>query len=211
MRSQLPASPPRSATSSICCARHVPAEGLAALAKEYQARGVAVVAISSNSTQTHPQDGPDKMAEDAAKWGACARGPNHCHAVLTSVHHGKETASRHQARAVCERHARRVHVPFPVRRVPGRGQGGVVCADCVRPGSRVQQPSHHDERPCCVFRRPTLRPARPSSTVSAGGRTCCIAHACTLSPPPRRTHCAPACCSPRSAGQGAQAGLPRPV
>ena len=33
------------------------------LAKEYQARGVRVVAISSNSTETHPQDGPELMAQ----------------------------------------------------------------------------------------------------------------------------------------------------
>ncbi|KAF6251437.1 alkyl hydroperoxide reductase/ thiol specific antioxidant/ Mal allergen [Scenedesmus sp. NREL 46B-D3] len=38
---------------------------IAALAKEYQAKGLAVVAISSNSSQTHPQDGPQQMAEDA--------------------------------------------------------------------------------------------------------------------------------------------------
>jgi hypothetical protein len=43
-------------------------EAIAALAKEYQARGAAVVAISSNSTQTHPQDGPDKMAQEAQQY-----------------------------------------------------------------------------------------------------------------------------------------------
>lgn len=43
------------------------AGNLAALAKEYQAKGVAVVAISPNSVITHPQDGPEKMAEDAKK------------------------------------------------------------------------------------------------------------------------------------------------
>ncbi|KAL4433267.1 hypothetical protein ABPG77_003315 [Micractinium sp. CCAP 211/92] len=42
---------------------------IAELAKEYQARGVKVLAISSNSIQTHPQDGPDKMAEDAKASG----------------------------------------------------------------------------------------------------------------------------------------------
>ncbi len=35
------------------------------LAKEYQAKGVKIVAVSSNSIQTHPQDGPEKMKEDA--------------------------------------------------------------------------------------------------------------------------------------------------
>lgn len=34
-----------------------------------QARGVKVVAISSNSVQTHPQDGPEKMAADAEAFG----------------------------------------------------------------------------------------------------------------------------------------------
>eukprot|EP00878_Enallax_costatus_P021707 GHUV01022997.1.p1 GENE.GHUV01022997.1~~GHUV01022997.1.p1 ORF type:complete len:280 (+),score=32.07 GHUV01022997.1:251-1090(+) len=42
---------------------------IAALAKEYQAKGVAVIAISSNSIQTHPQDGPEKMAQDAKTHG----------------------------------------------------------------------------------------------------------------------------------------------
>ena len=35
------------------------------LAKEYQARGLQIVAISSNSIDSHPQDGPDKMREEA--------------------------------------------------------------------------------------------------------------------------------------------------
>jgi peroxiredoxin len=37
----------------------------AALAKEYQARGVAVVAISSNDIVTYPDDSPEKMAEES--------------------------------------------------------------------------------------------------------------------------------------------------
>lgn len=35
------------------------------LAKEYEAKGVKFIAISSNSVETHPQDGPERMAEDA--------------------------------------------------------------------------------------------------------------------------------------------------
>lgn len=31
------------------------------LAREYQGKGVKVLAISSNSVETHPQDGPDSM------------------------------------------------------------------------------------------------------------------------------------------------------
>lgn len=44
-------------------------ESLTELAKEYMAKGVKVVAISSNSVQTHPKDGPEPMAEDAKKYG----------------------------------------------------------------------------------------------------------------------------------------------
>jgi peroxiredoxin len=37
----------------------------AALAKEYQARGVAVVAINSNDVENYPDDSPAKMAEES--------------------------------------------------------------------------------------------------------------------------------------------------
>lgn len=40
-------------------------EGLAQLGKDYQGKGIGIIAISSNSVHTHPQDGPDRMAEDA--------------------------------------------------------------------------------------------------------------------------------------------------
>jgi peroxiredoxin len=36
-------------------------EGLAKFAADYQAKGVAVVGISSNDISTHPDDGPEKM------------------------------------------------------------------------------------------------------------------------------------------------------
>jgi len=39
------------------------------LAKEYRSKGVSFVAISSNSTETHPQDGPENMAKDAKEQG----------------------------------------------------------------------------------------------------------------------------------------------
>jgi thiol-disulfide isomerase/thioredoxin len=42
---------------------------IAKLVKEYQARGVGAVGISASSTQTHPQDAPDKMAVDAEEQG----------------------------------------------------------------------------------------------------------------------------------------------
>lgn len=43
--------------------KHV-ADGLADLAKEYQARGVGVVGISSNDVGSHPDDSPEKMADE---------------------------------------------------------------------------------------------------------------------------------------------------
>jgi peroxiredoxin len=48
--------------------KHVRAQ-LAQLGKEYQAKGVAIVAISSNDIVTHPEDGPAKMAEEARDAG----------------------------------------------------------------------------------------------------------------------------------------------
>lgn len=44
-------------------------EELARLAKDYQAKGVNVVAISSNNVEKYPADSPDKMTDYAAKNG----------------------------------------------------------------------------------------------------------------------------------------------
>lgn len=44
--------------------KHV-AEALAQLGRDYQARGVGVVAINSNDVATHPDDSPAKMAEES--------------------------------------------------------------------------------------------------------------------------------------------------
>ena len=43
--------------------KHV-ADGLAALAEEYQRRGVAVVGINANDAAAYPDDSPAKMAEE---------------------------------------------------------------------------------------------------------------------------------------------------
>jgi peroxiredoxin len=48
--------------------KHVRA-GFAALASEYQKRGVAVVAIASNDAKAYPEDGPSGMAEEAESAG----------------------------------------------------------------------------------------------------------------------------------------------
>ena len=56
----------------IC--RHCPfvthiRHGFAAFVREYQARGLAVIAISSNDIAAFPEDGPDGMREEAAAAG----------------------------------------------------------------------------------------------------------------------------------------------
>ncbi len=48
--------------------KHIRKE-FASFAKEYQARGVAVVAINSNDVESYPDDAPDKMAEEIKSVG----------------------------------------------------------------------------------------------------------------------------------------------
>jgi len=47
--------------------KHIKSE-IARLASDYQSRGVAFAAISSNDVAQYPADGPDKMKETAKKW-----------------------------------------------------------------------------------------------------------------------------------------------
>ncbi len=49
-------------------ARHVRPE-FVSLAREYQARGAAVVAISANDVVAFPEDGPERMSEEARAHG----------------------------------------------------------------------------------------------------------------------------------------------
>jgi len=44
-------------------------EGLAAFGREYQEKGLGIVAISANDITNHPDDSPQKMAEEAAAAG----------------------------------------------------------------------------------------------------------------------------------------------
>ena len=44
-------------------------EELAAIGADYQSRGLAIVAISSNDAEHYPDDSPDKMAAEAAEAG----------------------------------------------------------------------------------------------------------------------------------------------
>ena len=48
--------------------KHV-ADELAALASEYQTRGVAVVGVNSNDVEHYPEDSPEKMAQEAKHRG----------------------------------------------------------------------------------------------------------------------------------------------
>ena len=49
-------------------------DALVALAREYTPKFVKIVGISSNSAETHPQDGPAAMRDDAEKLGYAAAG-----------------------------------------------------------------------------------------------------------------------------------------
>jgi len=44
-------------------------EALVAFAKEYQPKGLAMVAINANDVANYPDDSPEKMAEEVAKFG----------------------------------------------------------------------------------------------------------------------------------------------
>jgi len=48
--------------------KHV-AAGIAQLARDYQARGVAVVGINSNDTDAYPDDAPERMVEEVRQRG----------------------------------------------------------------------------------------------------------------------------------------------
>ena len=48
--------------------KHIQA-GMAQMAKDFQARGMGVVGISSNDAATYPEDGPEKMKEEARRVG----------------------------------------------------------------------------------------------------------------------------------------------
>jgi thiol-disulfide isomerase/thioredoxin len=48
--------------------KHVRA-GVAQLARDYRAKGVGIVGISTNDVQSHPEDSPAKMAEEARAAG----------------------------------------------------------------------------------------------------------------------------------------------
>jgi len=48
--------------------KHI-AAGLAAFARDYQSRGIAVVGINANDVASHPDDAPEQMALESARQG----------------------------------------------------------------------------------------------------------------------------------------------
>lgn len=48
--------------------KHI-ADGVAAFARDYRAKGLAIVAINSNDAEAYPDDAPPKMAEEAERRG----------------------------------------------------------------------------------------------------------------------------------------------
>jgi thiol-disulfide isomerase/thioredoxin len=44
-------------------------QGLADFARDYRGRGLAVIAVNSNDVDTHPEDGPELMAQEAREAG----------------------------------------------------------------------------------------------------------------------------------------------
>jgi peroxiredoxin len=44
-------------------------EGLAKFAREYQTKGLAIVAINSNDAESYPDDRPEKMADEKKRFG----------------------------------------------------------------------------------------------------------------------------------------------
>lgn len=88
-------------------------EELVRLAKDYTSKGIGIIAISSNSVETHPQDGPEFMTQHAAKMrypfpylydktqevataydAACTPDFYIFDAELKSVYHGQMDSSR---------------------------------------------------------------------------------------------------------------------
>lgn len=48
--------------------KHIQAQ-LVSLAKEYQAKGISIIAISANDVENYPDDSPEKMKAVAEQWG----------------------------------------------------------------------------------------------------------------------------------------------
>ncbi|KAK1404055.1 Glutaredoxin-dependent peroxiredoxin [Heracleum sosnowskyi] len=119
------------------------------LSNFYMQKGLAVVAISSNSVTTHPQDGPDFMAEDARQFSY----------PFPYLYDESQDVAR-EFRAVCtpefflfKKDGRRpfqlvYHGQFddsrPSNNVPVTGRDLAVAVDCVlsaQPVPSVQKPS----------------------------------------------------------------------
>jgi peroxiredoxin len=92
--------------------------GLAAFARDYQERGLAVVAISANDVAAHPEDAPPQMAEESKRAGY----------VFPYLYDEEQSVAR-AYRAACTPD---FFLFDAARRLVYRGQ-----FDASRPGSRV--------------------------------------------------------------------------
>ena len=97
--------------------KHIQA-GFAAFAKEYAARGLAIVAINSNDFEAYPEDAPARMAEEANRHG---------YVFPYLIDETQEVAKAHRAACTPD-----LFLFDAARRLAYRGQ-----FDASRPGNRV--------------------------------------------------------------------------
>ncbi|RMD61271.1 MAG: thioredoxin family protein [Planctomycetota bacterium] len=120
-------------------------DALAALAREYTEKGVAFVAISSNDVTTHPDDSPEKMAQEAQEAG---------YVFPYLFDETQEVAKAYRAACTPD-----FYVFDKERRLVYRGQ-----FDDSRPGSEAP-PTGADLRAAieaALAGRPPLEPQKPS-------------------------------------------------
>lgn len=108
-----------------------------ALVHEHAGTGLAAVAVSSNSAETHPQDGPDRMVEDAKQFGA-RLGTLDLLAYQRTIAHRTASETRHARTPRCLR------LPCPLHpngrcRNPSRGFQWALLAGVVQASGAANQ------------------------------------------------------------------------
>jgi peroxiredoxin len=131
---------------------------LVEFAREYQARGLAVVAICANDPETHPQDGPEQMKLEAKRSGftfpylfdQTQQTAKAYHAVCTPEFYLLDSAQRLVYRG-------RFDASRPKSEVPATGAELRAAADAVLAG----RPVPADQKPsvgCSIKWRPGNAP-----------------------------------------------------